>query len=69
MEYMLVYSCNAQNARYDIFDMRREPLEDCRDKLPGILSDCQDYRRLNIIAVFDAHMVKGASRRKKKMII
>ena len=60
MEYLLIDGYNIINAWKDLFKLESEPLEDCRDKLLAILSNYQGYRKLEIIAVFDAHQVKGS---------
>lgn len=60
MEYMLVDGYNIINAWRDVFNVDREPLEDCRDRLASMLSNYQGYRNLNIILVFDAHLLKGS---------
>lgn len=60
MEYLIVDGYNVINAWKDVFDPGREPLEDCRDKLSTMLSNYQGFRKLNIIIVFDAHLVKGS---------
>jgi predicted RNA-binding protein with PIN domain len=60
MEYLLVDGYNIINAWGDIFNVAGEPLEDCRDKLINILSNYQGYKKINVIVVFDAHMVKGS---------
>jgi len=60
MEYLLVDGYNIINAWRDIFDVEGEPLEDCRDRLANMLSNYQGFRRVNIILVFDAHMVRGS---------
>lgn len=60
MEYLLIDGYNVINAWRDLFDPQGEPLEDCREKLLAMLSNYQGFMRLNIIVVFDAHMVKGS---------
>jgi uncharacterized protein len=57
---LLIDGYNIINAWKDIFRPRYEPLEDCRDKLLNILSNFQGYRNINIIVVFDAHMVRNS---------
>lgn len=60
MEYLVVDGYNIINAWTDTFNLQKEPLEDCRDKLLNILSNYQGYKKINIIVVFDAHLVKGS---------
>lgn len=60
MEYLVIDGYNVINAWRDIFDLRREPLEDSREKLLTMLSNYQGFKKVNIIVVFDAHMVKGS---------
>lgn len=60
MEYLLVDGYNIINAWGDIFNVSDEPLADSRDKLLEILSNYQGYKKINVIVVFDAHMVKGS---------
>lgn len=57
---------NVINAWSNVFKLDTEPLEDCRDKLLNILSNYQGYKRINIIVVFDAHMVKKGQKKKEK---
>jgi predicted RNA-binding protein with PIN domain len=59
MEYLLIDAYNVINSWDDIFDMKKDSLEDCRDKLLNILSNYQGFKNVNIYVVFDAHMVKG----------
>jgi predicted RNA-binding protein with PIN domain len=60
MEYLIIDAYNIINAWTDIFDLKREPLEDCRDKLLDILSNYKGLKEVEIIVVFDAHLVKGS---------
>jgi len=60
MEYLILDGYNIINSWEDIFDLSKDSLEDCRDKLINILSNYQGYRKANIIIVFDAHMVKDS---------
>lgn len=64
MEYLLVDAYNVINAWKDVFDLGILTLEECRDKLLNIMSNYQGYNGdgLNIVVVFDAHMVKGRRR-------
>jgi predicted RNA-binding protein with PIN domain len=64
MEYLVVDGYNIINAWRDVFDVGGEPLEDCRDRLANMLSNYQGYRKLNVILVFDAHLVKGSQEKK-----
>ncbi len=59
MEYLVIDGYNVINAWGDVFNLRKDSLEDCRDKLFEILSNYQGYKKTNIIIVFDAHMVKS----------
>lgn len=61
MEYLLVDGYNIINSWKDDFDLTRESLEECREKLLNILSNYEGYRKIKIIVVFDAHMVKGST--------
>ena len=60
MEYLLIDGYNIINAWSDVFNLRADSLEDCRDKLLTILSNYQGYKRIKVIVVFDAHLVKGS---------
>lgn len=59
MEYLVIDGYNIINAWGDVFDVKGEPLEDCRDRLLHILSNYQGYKNMKVIVVFDAHHVKG----------
>lgn len=58
MEYLIVDGYNIINSWSDIFNLKKEPLEDCRYKLLEMLSNYQGYKNVEVIVVFDAHMVK-----------
>ncbi|MDF2524252.1 MAG: putative RNA-binding protein [Clostridiales bacterium] len=60
MEYLIIDGYNIINAWTDIFNLRKEPLEDCRVRFLNILSNYQGYKKINVIVVFDAHLVKGS---------
>lgn len=66
MEYLIVDGYNIINAWRDVFNVQKEPLEDCRDRLLTILSNYQGYRKANVIAVFDAHLVKGSQEKQEE---
>ncbi|MDD5603503.1 MAG: NYN domain-containing protein [Eubacteriales bacterium] len=67
MEYLLIDAYNVINAWRDVFDLNAMSLEDCRDKLLHIVSNYGGYMGddLDIMVVFDAHMVRGARRKGK----
>lgn len=60
MDFLLIDGYNLINAWNDVFQLDIESLEDCRARLYNILSNYQGFRKLNIIVVFDAHLVKGS---------
>lgn len=66
MEYLLVDAYNVINAWNNVFKVDTEPLENSRDKLLNILSNYQGYKKINIIVVFDAHMVEKGRKKKEK---
>ncbi len=57
-EILLVDGYNIIHAWDKLFDVRNEPLEDCRDRLIQILSNYQGFRKIKIIVVFDAQGVR-----------
>lgn len=59
MEFLLVDGYNIINSWKDIFNLERESLEECREKLISILSNYEGYSKIRIIVVFDAHLVQG----------
>lgn len=63
MEYLIIDGYNIINAWNDIFDLRNESLEECRIKLLNILSNYQGFKKIPVIAVFDAHLVKGSQQK------
>ena len=65
MEYLIVDGYNIINAWSDVFNPGKEPLEDCRDRLMAIMSNYQGTRNINIIIVFDAHLVKGSQEKQE----
>ena len=56
---------NIINAWKDYFDLKRQTLEECREKLLSILSNYEGYKKIKIIVVFDAHMVKGSTNKEE----
>lgn len=62
MEYLLVDGYNIINSWRDIFDLNKETLEECRDKLLNMLSNYEGYKKIKIIVVFDAHLVKRSKK-------
>ena len=66
MEYLLVDGYNIINAWKDVFDLERESLEECRQKLLYILSNYEGYKRVKIIVVFDAYLVSGSKMKVEK---
>ena len=59
-EYLLVDGYNIIFAWEDLNKISREQsLEDARDKLVAILSNYQGAKGIELIIVFDAHLVKG----------
>ncbi|PYG84848.1 hypothetical protein LY28_03560 [Ruminiclostridium sufflavum DSM 19573] len=58
MEYLVIDGYNVINQWTDIFDLPRESLEDCRDKLLNMLSNYQGYKNIEVIVVFDAYLQK-----------
>ena len=65
MEYLLIDGYNIINAWRDVFKPDKEPLEDCRKRLLEMLSNYQGYKNINVIVVFDAHMVKGSQHKEE----
>ncbi len=59
MEYLVIDGYNVINQWTDLFDLKKDSLEDCRDKLLNMLSNYQGYKNINIIVVFDAYLQKG----------
>jgi len=58
MEYLIIDGYNVINQWTDLFDLKNEPLEDCRDKLLHMLSNYQGYKSIEVIVVFDAYLQK-----------
>lgn len=65
MEYLIIDGYNIINAWTDIFNLKQDPLEDCRERLLNILSNYQGYKKINVIVVFDAHLVKGSQEKQE----
>lgn len=61
----MVDGYNVINAWKDVFNLEKELFGDTRDKLLNILSNYQGYKKMEIIVVFDAHMVKGSQEKKE----
>lgn len=58
-EYLLVDGYNIIFAWDDLKKLSEKSLEDARDKLISILSNYQGAKGIELIIVFDAHLVKG----------
>lgn len=58
-EYLLVDGYNIIFSWESLKKIAENSLEEARDKLIDILGDYQGYKKVNLILVFDAHLVKG----------
>lgn len=58
MEYLIVDGYNIINAWKDIFNLKRDTLEDCRNQLLLMLSNYQALKKIEVVVVFDAYQVK-----------
>lgn len=58
-EYLFVDGYNIINSWEGLKEKQKNNLEEARDALLDILSDYQHYSGIEIIVVFDAHLVKG----------
>jgi len=65
-KYLLIDGYNVINAWRDIFNLEKESLEECREKLLFILSNYEGYKKIHIIVVFDAHLVDGSKMKIEK---
>lgn len=65
-EYLLVDGYNIINTWDDLKEKQRIDLEEARDALLEILADYHHFSGIEIIIVFDAHLVKGNSGNKFK---
>ncbi len=60
-EYLFVDGYNIINAWDRLKNLSKVDLQLSRDQLIEIMSEYQSYSGINVIVVFDAHMVKGNS--------
>lgn len=60
-EYLFVDGYNIINSWESLKEKQRINLEEARDSLLEILADYHHYSGIEIIVVFDAHLVKGNS--------
>lgn len=58
-EYLFVDGYNIINSWETLKELKDADLESARDKLIEILSEYKHYSGIEIVLVFDAHMVKG----------
>ncbi len=58
-EFLLVDGYNIINSWPNLKEISKTSLEDARDALIEILRDYQGYRGINVIIVFDAHLIEG----------
>lgn len=66
-EYLLVDGYNIIFAWDNLKKIAENSLEDARDKLVSILSNYQGAKGIELIIVFDAHLLKGNSGSKEKI--
>lgn len=62
-EYLLVDGYNIIFSWDSLKKTAEYSLEDARDKLIDILDEYQGYKKINMILVFDAYLVKGGAER------
>ena len=60
-EYLLVDGYNVIFAWSDLRETANSSLEDARIKLLDLLCDYQGYKQNIVIAVFDAHLIRGGA--------
>ncbi|AKL97071.1 putative RNA-binding protein [Clostridium aceticum] len=58
-EYLIIDGYNVINAWSELKALAEESLEEARIELVERMAEYQSYKGINIIVVFDAHMVKG----------
>ena len=58
-EYLFVDGYNIINSWDTLIEKQKNNLEEARDELMEILSEYHHYSGIEIILVFDAHLVKG----------
>jgi len=61
LDYLVVDGYNVINSWSDLFDLKKESMEDCRERLLSMLSNYQGYKNIRVIVVFDAHLVIGGT--------
>lgn len=66
-EYLFVDGYNIVNQWSYFNDMSRN-IENTRNKLIELLVEYQAYRGINVIVVFDAHLVKGSLEKREKVV-
>lgn len=57
--YLIVDGYNIINFWTDLKTLAKDNMEEARDKLIEVLSNYRAYKGIEIILVFDAHLVKG----------
>ena len=60
-EFLLVDGYNVIFAWDDLRAIAESSLEDARIRLLDLLCDYQGYKQINVIAVFDAHQIRGGA--------
>ena len=58
--YLIVDGYNIINSWPELKEIQRDNLEDARIKLIEMLENYREYNGINVILVFDAHMVRGS---------
>lgn len=65
-EYLFIDGYNIVN-QWDYFKNISRNIDESRSKLIELLVEYQAYRGINVIVVFDAHMVKGSLEKRERI--
>lgn len=66
-DYLFVDGYNIINCWNDLRDISQISLEEARNELIEVMAEYKGYTGVEVIIVFDAHLVKGSSRKKDKI--
>lgn len=66
-EYLFVDGYNIINCWSDLKDITKVSLDESRNELIDVMAEYKSYTGMEVIIVFDAHMVKGGSQKNETL--
>lgn len=66
-EYLFIDGYNVINGWQELKSLSKISLDTARNRLVEIMSEYQSFTGINVIIVFDAHLVKGSNEKTEKL--